>query len=195
MGMITFDKEDETPLDDISGLIPKITTRTKLDAEEAKNISKAFFKYLLLPEEIEKIHFNEPFLRQVHIDMLGDVWTWAGNYRKTQTSIGVDANKIQHKLYQLMDDLKAWTELWDYKETASKLHHMLVVIHPFLNGNGRWARLITDMWLAKNGHSTLDWGEKKLVDANNDRQEYIKALKEADKGNLDRLTKFMFPQT
>ncbi|MDF1875633.1 hypothetical protein JHD48_07795 [Sulfurimonas sp. SAG-AH-194-I05] len=47
--MIKFDKEGETPLDDISGLIPKITTRTELDSEEAKSISNAFLKYLLLP--------------------------------------------------------------------------------------------------------------------------------------------------
>ncbi|WP_457744704.1 hypothetical protein [Sulfurimonas sp.] len=73
--MIKFDKEGETPLDDISGLIPKITTRTDLDSEEAKSISNAFLKYLLLPSVTKNITFNEPFLRQVHIDMLGNVWT------------------------------------------------------------------------------------------------------------------------
>ena len=194
MGMIKLDKEGETPLDDISGLIPKITTRTELDSEEAKSISNAFLKYLLFPSEAINIQFDEPFLRQVHIDMLGNIWTWAGSYRTTQTSIGVEANKIQHKLYQLMDDLKTWTEFWDYKETATKLHHMLVVIHPFLNGNGRWARLITDIWLASQGHETLEWGNENLVDVTSDRSEYILALKEADKGDLTRLQKFMFPE-
>lgn len=194
MGMIKFDKEGETPLDDISGLIPKITTRVELDSEEAKNISNAFLKYLLLPSVAKNIQFDEPFLRQVHIDMLGNVWTWAGTYRTTQTSIGIEANKIQHKLYQLMDDLKTWTEFWEYKETATKLHHMLVIIHPFLNGNGRWARLVTDIWLASQGHETLEWGNENLVDVNNDRSEYILALKETDKGDLERLQKFMFPE-
>lgn len=192
--MITFDKEGETPLDDISGLIPKISTRAELDSEEAKNISNAFLKYLLLPSKAKNIQFDEPFLRQVHIDMFGDVWTWAGSYRTTQTSIGVEANKIQLKLYQLIDDLKTWAEFWDYKETATKLHHMLVIIHPFLNGNGRWARLVTDIWLASQDHETLKWGHDNLVDVNSDRSEYIQALKEADKGNLDRLQKFMFPE-
>ncbi|MCD6174115.1 MAG: Fic family protein [Sulfurimonas sp.] len=108
--------------------------------------------------------------------------------------MGVEANKIQHKLYQLMDDLKTWTEFWDYKKTATKLHHMLVIIHPFLNGNGRWARLVTDIWLASQGHETLEWGNDNLVDINDDRSEYIQALKEADKGDLNRLQRFMFPE-
>ena len=34
--MIKFDKEGETPLDDISGLVPKITTRAELDSEKTK---------------------------------------------------------------------------------------------------------------------------------------------------------------
>ncbi len=46
-----------------------------------------------------------------------------------------------------MDDLKTWTEFWDYKETATKLHHMLVIIHPFLNGNGDLTRLQKFMFL------------------------------------------------
>ena len=41
-------------------------------------------------------------------------------------------------------------------------------------------------------HQTLEWGNENLVDVNNDRSEYILALKEVDKGDLERLQKFMF---
>lgn len=190
---IKFDKKGETPLDDISGLIPKITTRAELDDVEAENISDAVFKYLV-ELEIEEIRFDEPFLRQVHKDMLCDVWTWAGTYRTTATSIGVDANQILQKLYHLLDDLKFWTENWNYKETATRLHSELVRIHPFPNGNGRWGRLVTDMWLRVYGKETSKWGEGDIVAANDVRDEYIRSLQEAERGNYESLKQFIFPE-
>lgn len=190
---IKFDKKGETPLDDISGLIPKITTREELDDVEAVNISDAVFKYLV-ELEIEEISFDEPFLRQVHKDMLCDVWTWAGTYRTTATSIGVEANKIHQKLYHLLDDLKFWTENWNYKETATRLHLELVRIHPFPNGNGRWGRLVTDMWLRVYGKETSNWGEGDIVAANGVRDEYIRSLQEAERGNYEPLKQFIFPE-
>ncbi len=46
--MIKFDKEGETPLDDISGLrVEGITTRCELDEVEADNILEAFLKYTI----------------------------------------------------------------------------------------------------------------------------------------------------
>jgi Fic-DOC domain mobile mystery protein B len=190
---IKFDKKGETPLDDISGLIPKITTRAELDDVEAENISDAIFKYLV-ELEIEDIRFDEPFLRQVHKDMLCDVWKWAGTYRTTATSIGVDANQILHKLYHLLDDLKFWTENWDYKETATRLHSELVRIHPFPNGNGRWGRLVTDMWLRVHEKETSQWGKGDIVAANGVRDEYIRSLQEAERGNYEPLKQFIFPE-
>jgi fido (protein-threonine AMPylation protein) len=107
MGMITFDKEGETPLDDISGLkLKKITSRKELDEAEAQNILKAYIKYTLTPFSLKKVSFDLSFFRKLHKDMFGDVWSWAGDFRTTQTSIGVEANKIHQALYQLQDDLK-----------------------------------------------------------------------------------------
>jgi len=105
--MITFDKEGETPLDDISGLkLKKITTRAQLDDAEAQNILKAYIKYTLNPSSLKKVIFDLSFLRKLHKEMFGDVWSWAGDFRNTQTSIGVEANMIHQRLYQLQDDLK-----------------------------------------------------------------------------------------
>lgn len=190
--MITFTKEGETPLDDISGLkLKKITTRKELDEAEAQNILKAYINYTLTPSTIKKIEFNLSFFRKLHKDMFGDVWSWAGEFRTTQTSIGVEANKIHQALYQLQDDLKFWEKNWDYKESATRLHHALVKIHPFANGNGRWARLATDLWLLKTGHDVLSWGGD-ITEVSVARTEYIASLKEADSGSYERLMGFMF---
>jgi Fic-DOC domain mobile mystery protein B len=123
--------------------------------------------------------------------MFGDVWSWAGEFRTTQTSIGVTANTIHQRLYQLQDDLKFWEAEWDYRDAAVRLHHTLVKIHPFPNGNGRWARLATDLWLLKMGHQALSWGGN-ITEVSDARSEYITSLKEADQGNYEPLKNFMF---
>jgi Fic-DOC domain mobile mystery protein B len=192
MGMITFDKEGETPLDDISGLkLKKITTRAELDDAEAQNILKAYVKYTLNPSALKKVTFDLSFFCKLHKEMFGDVWSWAGEFRTTQTSIGVTANMIHQYLYQLQDDLKYWESSWDYQDTAVRLHHTLVKIHPFPNGNGRWARLATDLWLLKMGYEALSWGGN-ITEVSDARSAYIASLKEADQGNYELLKSFIF---
>ena len=190
--MIAFDKEGETPLEDISGLkLKKITSRKELDEAEAQNILKAYIKYTLSPSKLQKVSFELSFFRRLHADMFKDVWNWAGEFRTTQTSIGEEANKIYQALYHLQDDLKFWEKNWNHKDTAVRFHHTLVKIHPFANGNGRWARLATDLWLLKHGHDMLRWGGN-ITEISVSRSEYIASLKEADNGNYERLKKFMF---
>jgi Fic-DOC domain mobile mystery protein B len=191
--MIIFDKEGETPLDDISGLkIKSVTTRSQLDEVEAENILDAFLKYTLSPEQIKDVSFDTQFLQQLHLEMFGNVWSWAGEFRTTQTSIGIEAINIRQSLYQLMDDLKFWEDAWDYQDTATRLHYSLVKIHPFLNGNGRCARLFTDLWLLSMGKEMLEWGDENLDNVNSSRKEYISALQEVDSGSYERLKRFMF---
>ncbi len=191
--MIVFDKEGETPLDDISGLKLEIATRKELDEVEAQNILKAYVKYTLNPSKLKNVAFDLNFFRKLHKEMFGDVWSWAGEFRTTQTSIGVEANKIHLALYQLQDDLKFWEENWDYQDTAVRLHHSLVKIHPFLNGNGRWARFVVDLWLLKHGHNVLSWGGD-INEISITRNEYISALKKADNGDYEVLKQFMFTE-
>ena len=191
--MIVFDKEGETPLDDISGLkIEGISTRSELDSVEAENILEAFLKYTMSPEQIKSVVFDTQFLQQLYREMFGNVWSWAGEFRTTQTSIGIEAVNIRQALYQLMDDLKFWEKAWDYQDTATRLHYSLVKIHPFLNGNGRVSRLFTDLWLLSIGKEMLEWGDENLDNVNGSRKEYISALQEVDSGNYERLKRFMF---
>ena len=191
--MIVFDKVGETPLDDISGLkIKDVTTRAELDVVEADNILDAFLNYTLSTEQLENITFDTLFLQQLHVDMFGKVWTWAGEFRTTQTSIGVEAVNIRQALYRLMDDLAFWEKEWDYKDTAIRLHYTLVKIHPFLNGNGRCARLFTDLWLLSQGQEMLEWGSDNIDVENETRREYISALQAVDSGDYEKLKRFMF---
>lgn len=65
-------------------------------------------------------------------------------------------------------------------EIAAMFHHRLVSNHPFANGNGRHARLMTDLLLTQNGAARFTWGEDDLVADNEVRRRYIAALRAAD---------------
>ena len=87
------------------------------------------------------------FAQRLHGRMFGDVWEWAGAYRKTERNIGVAPYRIAPDLTVLLGDARFWIEHNTYPpdETAVRVHHRLVWIHPFPNGNGRHARLMADL--------------------------------------------------
>jgi len=74
---------------------------------------------------------------------------------------------------------------------AYRFHHRLVKIHPFSNGNGRHSRLMTDILLHNLKQSRFSWGKEHLTNTNGTRDEYIQALKQADKGNYIPLSHFV----
>lgn len=48
-------------------------------------------------------------------------------------------------------------------QLAARFHYELVSIHPFPNGNGRHARLATDLLLLRSGQARFSWGSISLV--------------------------------
>lgn len=128
--------------------------------------------------------------------MFNRVWTWAGKQRKSNKNIGVSKEQISTQLKQLFDDVDFWIKNnsfgWD--ELAARFHHRMVWIHVFVNGNGRHARLMTNILLRAHGQEPFTWGnapQKELIDAETAvRKEYISALKEADRNIFDPLIKF-----
>jgi Fic-DOC domain mobile mystery protein B len=82
---------------------------------------------------------SAPPIERLHERLFGDVWDWAGSFRKTGKSIGIEPIHIGVELRTLMDDAKYWVEHKTYpsSEAAIRLHHRLTKIHPFANGNGR----------------------------------------------------------
>lgn len=174
----------ETPIDDISGLLVSgITTREKLNKIEAENIRKALVKYLAA-KPTRTARFDLSWLLQLHNEMFGNVWKWAGKVRTTESNIGVPHQEIEIALMSLLDDLKFWEEHnTDLIEQAVMLHHRAVMIHPFQNGNGRWARLLANIWLKLHDHSPTAWPEATIGTISLIRDEYLVAIKAADNGD------------
>ncbi|MBI1327961.1 MAG: mobile mystery protein B [Alphaproteobacteria bacterium] len=162
--------------DDISGLKLKIpfVTREQINVAEARNIADAMAK-LLVNRHLPDIDIVT--MQKLHRQMFGKVWTWAGEFRTVNTNIGSPATRIQEDLIILLHDLAAWDKTL---ESGVRLHHRAVQIHPFRNGNGRWARLVMDIWLRKNCGLAIAWPADDTM-TSSIRNEYIWALKQADK--------------
>lgn len=180
-----------TPLsnEDLAGLIPKfITTRTELNDAEFKNITEASNRYLMSKK---KFGFTGEKLFKLHKEMFGKVWKWAGKKRVSEKNIGVAYFKIDIEMKRLLDDLEYWEKnSIDLKEISARLHHRMVYIHPFNNGNGRWARLAVNLFLKDNSGTFLNFPEDKLILTSTIRNTYIQALQQADVNNFSSLILF-----
>jgi Fic family protein len=78
---------------------------------------------------------------------------------------------------------------WD--ERAAEMHHRLVIIHPFPNGNGRTTRIYTEYVLKRHGKPIPSWKASLAHDPKLRRKTYIKALQAADKADILLLIEFM----
>jgi len=186
--------EGTTPIDpdEAEGLLlTHITTRGELDRWEQDNIAEAM---LWLEKTKPKNILNEDFVRNLHRRMFGNVWQWAGQFRKSDKNIGGPWWRVSTDLKNLCEDARFWTDLRKEPpdEIAVRYHHRLVSIHPFPNGNGRHARLMTDLLLENIlDHPRFTWGSTDLFKAGGPRERYIAALHAADELNYQLLLEFV----
>lgn len=182
----------ETPIDDVSGLLPKgIATQDQLNVAEAENIRAAVVRYLGARPSARQAPFTLAWLYKLHAQMFGDVWMWAGKRRVTELNIGVPYLNIDIQLQQMLDDLAWWhpSGAMPLVEQAARLSHRAVAIHPFLNGNGRWSRLLANIWLKRNRHPITAWPDVEVGAEGRIRDAYLVAIRAADLGNFDPLIK------
>ncbi len=184
---------DATPLqpEEIEDLkLSYISTRDELNAAEQANILKG-----LKWAHTSKVPLlSEKFLKQLHKKMFSDVWKWAGSYRKTARNIGVEAYLIPTSISQCLDDTQFWisNETFSKKEIIARFHHQLVYIHPYPNGNGRFARLAADLLSKKLVVNKPTWGGSNLAKATDIRKQYIHTLRVADQHDMNPLITFMW---
>lgn len=178
----------ETPLDTSHLLVQGVDSRAKLNVAEGRNILKVLLKYFGRTPIAEVARLDYSGLLDLHREMFGEVRGWAGRPRTEELNIGVSWTQIQERLYNLLEDLRAWDESkMDPIELATRLHHGTVLIHPFPNGNGRWGRMVTNIWLALRGMPIIDWPERLLGTDSPARNDYIAALNAADQGDFEPL--------
>lgn len=150
---------------------------------EAKNHKEAIDVLERVINKNTKI--TESLINSIHAIILKDIEKeYAGKYRRGQVRIlGADfipPNWL--KIPDLMQDLVKWIsknpDKLNIVEFAAQAHYRLAWIHPYIDGNGRVARLLMNMIFMKNGFPPV-------IILNNDRKKYISALRSANRGNFE----------
>ena len=190
-GELLQEPEDATPLtpEERAGLIPAhIAYRAELNAAEQENIARGQDWALARKRDL----LSEKFIKDLHLHMLGDVWRWAGKFRTTERNLGIPHFEIPMAVRELLEDAKTWVEHKTYPpdEIAVRIHHRLVKIHPFANGNGRHSRLMADLLVMSLDGERFTWGRANLQRAGDVRRQYIEALRAGDNHDYGPLLKF-----
>jgi Fic-DOC domain mobile mystery protein B len=187
-----------TPLDpsETEGLIPKhIATLAELNEWEQANILEAEFWLSKQSNRFNDI-MTFDFIQKLHQKMFNQTWKWAGLFRRTNKNIGVDWTLMTEQLKKLIDDVQYQVnhKVYDVDEIAARFHHRLVAVYLFPNGNGRHARLMTDIFLLSLKYPRFTWGQNSINDLYEPtevRRNYIAALQAADKHDYTLLFKFV----
>ena len=182
MGLTLDYPEGATPLsaEDLAGLIPShLTTRGQLNEWEFLNVTEG--ERWASGRRHENI-LSIDFMWRLHRRMFDGTWKWAGSTRIRETIPGIALEQIEIETKQLCENVKAQIEHKSpsIDEIAARFHHLLVKIHPFPNGNGRFSRTMTDLFLMQNGAERFTWGAGDLINDGEVRKRYISALRSAD---------------
>ncbi len=163
-----------------------ITTREKLETAETAELWLA--EEQLLGEIEQDQVFISQDIRNIHNLWLGNIYSWAGDYRQVNLSKDGFSFAMAHTIPTLMaeferDQLKRYTPCnFDNRETIAQalaeVHVELMLIHPFREGNGRLGRLLATLMGLQAGLPLLDFSEM----AGWRKEEYFAAVR----AGLDR---------
>ena len=133
---------------------------------------------------------KETDILTLHQILMKDILGGAGRYRtaevriKGSTHIPAPAYEIPFKIRDMLETYNRNPNELLPIEMAARLHHQLVHIHPFHDGNGRIARLLMNLTL-------LHYGYPMTIILRADRKRYYNSLQIADRGNLIPFTNFI----
>jgi len=131
------------------------------------------------------------YIRRLHQVWLAKIYPWAGQYRGVNLSKGDFPFAAASQIPRLMEKLER-QQLHEYTPCRvgpcgdevqlglAAVHVELVLIHPFRDGNGRWARLVATLMALQAGLPPLDFSGVK----GREKQRYFQAVHAAVAGNL-----------
>ncbi|HVP22283.1 MAG TPA: Fic family protein [Conexivisphaerales archaeon] len=160
--------------------------KTLREVQEAKNHPDA----IEFVEDISKGNLREEDLLSLHGLLMKDIDEQRGRYRTGEVRI-TGSRHIPPPPYDvpsLMRDLLNWLgrnqdELRPV-ELAAVFQHRFLFIHPFHDGNGRMARLLTNMILLHHGYPPI-------VLQKQERKQYYSYLSKADKADYRPFVRFV----
>lgn len=174
-------REGQTPLEEEMRFdlkLKHIQDMSELYEHEIENIAEGIAWH----KSTRKNHLEYPTWLELHKQMLGQIWKFAGDIRKTELA-NTDFHKpynVRPALLELEKDLKYWIENKTYEPRMMMaiLHEKLLTIHPFKDGNGRWSRVLIEFICERESLEAPNWGNN-VGDDGERRRKYIQAVKKA----------------
>jgi cell filamentation protein len=147
-------------------LLPNKLGLTQKNEIEQAELEGFLYAYTLLFDELNsKTKFDLKYLKRIHLLALGNLYSFAGRYRTVNISKGgfmfPPAVFLENSMKEFeINFLKKIPNYYKNKdeliETVARVHGELLFIHPFREGNGRTARLLANLMVAKAGYKLLD---------------------------------------
>jgi Fic family protein len=160
--------------------------KTLREVQEVKNHPEAI-EYV---EDISKRSLREEDLFALHSLLMKDIDEHPGRYRTGGVRI-TGSRHIPPPPYDvpsLMKDLLNWLDENEDElrpvELAAIFQHKFLFIHPFHDGNGRMARLLTNMILLHHGYPPITLQKQ-------ERRQYYSYLSKADRGDYRPFIRFI----
>jgi Fic family protein len=153
---------------------------------EATNNARAFD--LMENMAKKKKTIDHVVIQQIHEVVTAGIIDDAGKYRTRNVRITgaaktpPDWSKVTGQMDELIKEIARYKK--HPVEVAALLHHGFVRIHPFIDGNGRVARLLTNLYLIARGYPPV-------VLKIEDRGKYYRFLKAAEAGNSGLFVNFI----
>ena len=153
---------------------------------EATNNARAFDLMGDMAEK--KMAIDHVVIQQIHEVVTAGILEDAGRYRTRNVRISgaaktpPDWSKIIGLMDELIEDIAQYNG--HPVEVAALLHHGFVKFHPFIDGNGRVSRLLTNLYLIAQGYPPI-------VLKIEDRKKYYRFLRAADAGNIGQFANFI----
>ncbi|CAG0893064.1 unnamed protein product [Cyprideis torosa] len=113
----------------------------------------------------------------------------AGRLRRTQVFVGSHVPPKATEVEMLFDEFVRWLNsaeamILHHIKFAALAHYKLVHLHPFVDGNGRTARLLMN-WILMQG------GYPPVIIRKQDRFEYYETLEQGNKGDVRPFMRFI----
>ncbi len=153
---------------------------------EATNNARGFDLILRMAED--RVPVSHVTVQKIHEVVTLGILEHPGCYRTKNVRISgaarspPDWHSVVRDLDLLFAGLSTHTE--DVIRTSAVLHHRFVAIHPFIDGNGRVARLLSNQYLVREGYPPLVLEKER-------RMQYYQSLRQADLGNPDPFLLFI----
>lgn len=142
--------------------------------------------------------FDVALLRQMHRDWLGDIYDWAGAYRRVNLSKGEFQwppwARVEENMKSLEEGvLRTHTpcapgDVAKVARAIAEVHGDLLLVHPFLDGNGRLARWLAELMALQASLPLPDYGFTEENTAEHDV--YIRAVTQAYAMDYEALSAF-----